>query len=105
MIRAAAHSDDHVIAFAFDAEPYFRQASDRALAELEACGFGGDYPADYVLLHFEGEQDHPAARLMRYLYAREGVGFECHVDPEQAHGWIECNRPLLAQLLAEADQA
>lgn len=98
MIQAEAHSDDQAISISFDAEPYFEQASDEDLKELVDYGFRGDYPADYVLLHFEEQEGHDASRLMAYVRA-SGLGFECRVDQPEALAWIRRRRPLLALLL------
>lgn len=99
MIKAEAHSDDRIYAVPFDAEPWFKGAIDASIIQLEACGFGGDYGADvvaqdsrgrvkrlddmfnYIRLHNKGSTNH--------------IGFECHVNPEQAKAWLKANKPEL----------
>ncbi|WP_066054674.1 hypothetical protein [Halioglobus sp. HI00S01] len=50
---ATAHTDDHAVHISFDATQYFFAAKvdgtlATVLAELDACGFGGDEAADAV---------------------------------------------------------
>lgn len=105
MIEAEAHSDDRVFEATFDATPYFEQASDAALEALAACGFGGDEPADRVAI-FMAEQNESVAAIFSYLEVynrprtRETIGFECHVDEEQALLWLKEHRAHLHERLA-----
>ncbi len=111
MIQAEAHSDDHVIEVKFDATPYFEQADDEALLQLAECGWGGDYPGDYVAQHM-AEKVPDVAKLFEYLTAiadvpskKDVCGFECHVDATDAMAWIAGNRPNLhAEILADQEQ-
>ncbi len=97
MISAEVHSDDYKVEIHFDATEYFQAASGSDLVDLVRCGWGGDYPGDYVALHFESRE---TASLFEYLSLRpemygESVGFECHVDEGDAMAWIAQNRPEL----------
>ena len=110
MIEAEAHSDDYVISVKFDATPYFVQADDEKLWALYACGWGGDYPGDYVAHHM-AELLPSVEHLFTYLASisdipskRDVSGFECHVDRKQAMDWIAANRPALhARILADQE--
>jgi hypothetical protein len=103
MIKAEAHSDDHVFTTTFDATAYFEQASDQQISELQACGFGGDYPADAVAqFHADTNKDLEAmfdylARIANDPSKKDCSGFECHVDESDAQAWINANRPHLIQ--------
>jgi hypothetical protein len=97
-VGAEAHSDDRASEVSFDAAPYFEQASDGDLTKLAACGWGGDYPADEVAM-FMADRNNQLADLFKYVeIARrvKDIGFECHVEAEEAMAWIETNRPELA---------
>lgn len=100
MIRAEAHSDDMAHAVKFDAEPWFRQATDASIRQLFDCELGGDVPADSVaefvgtLPGYEGIADmfdHVQAGGRRGL----DMGFECHVHEPDALAWVKVNRPAL----------
>ncbi len=96
MIQAKVHSDDWAAEATFDATPYFEQAGDEELKELAECDYGGDNAADDVARFFE-DTDEGVAFVFKYLDARGGQGFECHVDVKQAEAWIRANRPGLAK--------
>lgn len=98
-ISAEAHSDDWQREIRFDATPYFVQASDHDLVELVKCGFGGDYPADYLMLHFE-ETLPDVDSLLAWSRGDGDTGFECHVDEREATRWLARFRP---QVLEQAD--
>lgn len=102
-IRAECHSDDHHVETKFDATAYFEQASDDELLDLAKCDFGGDYAADAVAQFFD---DRTTKRLFDYLatdptMGRETVGFECHVDENDAMEWLAANRPELWRKVAD----
>lgn len=104
-IRSEVHTDDYAVEAKFDAEPYFEAASDEDLLELARCDWGGDYPADAVA-QFMAEKVERVERVFVYLSFNptnygEPVGFECHVDSEDATRWIAENRPALALRIEE----
>jgi hypothetical protein len=95
LIGAEAHSDDRAIEIDFDAVDWFKQASVEEIVALAACEWGGDYPADAVADLFAAVDTAP---LFAYLNARnkgggETVGFECHVDGNEAMAWLRIYRP------------
>ena len=93
-IRAEVHSDDLVFEVAFDAEPWFVQATDDDILDLADIGWGGNYPADAVA-HFFEDSIHEIGDLMGYCQRKDGVGFECHVNEEDALKWLAASRPEL----------
>lgn len=100
IISAEAHSDDHVIEVAFDATPWFEQASDDEIIELRRIEFGGNLAADRVAEFFR--ENPKVNRLFNYLaleptmsFTGDTVGFECHIDPAGAEAWIAKHRPHL----------
>jgi hypothetical protein len=99
MIRAEVHSDDYLYERAFDATPWFEQASDDEIKALIECDFGGDYPADAVAEYME-DHDSEIERMFDYCRRGSGVGFECHVETEDAEKWIKERRPHLAAHLS-----
>ena len=106
-IPAEVNSDDHKVQAAFDALPYFMQASDDELVALVDCGFGGDYPADEVA-QLMVDLDEDVARVFMYLsfepeHFGERVGFECHIDQRPALLWIKAHRPTAYQRLLDED--
>lgn len=96
MIQAEVHSDDHVYGVDFNATPWFDQASDEEIESLLNCDFGGDYPADEVARHFDG-QNQEITILLDYCRRKDGIGFECHVDVDDVGKWLAENRPNLYQ--------
>ena len=103
-ISAEAHSDDRACEVFFDATVYFVQASDEDLAKLAACGRGGDYPADEVAQFMAG-RNKQLAELFKYVeiaHRVKKIGFECHVNAEEAMVWLEENQPELAARIKEA---
>lgn len=90
-VMAEAHSDDHASEVKFDATPWFEQASDKEIADLEACGWGGDYPADNVAI-FMADHNDELARMFTYVEAAHNIkdiGFECHINEADAKRWLE----------------
>lgn len=102
MIRAEVHSDDYKVEAKFDATKWFEQAIVNEIMALRMCDFGGDSPADAVAL-FMAEYDPQVARVFDYLefkptmpYSNDSVGFECHVDADDAIAWLSENQSNLA---------
>lgn len=96
-IRTECHSDDDVMKVEFDAERYFKQASNEEIIELYKCGWRGDYPAD-VVAEFESEFNEELKKLFDYVsenHLMTGIGFECVVFEDDAIAWIRENKPSL----------
>jgi hypothetical protein len=100
-VDARAHSDDYHVNIKFDAAGWFAQAPDDEIVSLAKVNWGGDYEADAVAEHFEHST---TQRLFDYLSTKptmmgsdDPVGFECHVDADQAVAWLHRHRPELAQ--------
>lgn len=94
MIRAETHSDDFVFEVAFDAIPFFEQASVEQIVELAKCEWRGDYPADAVAQHVQnlpGYED--VAIVLDYTTRKREMGFEVSVDANDAMRWLRANRP------------
>ncbi len=94
MIRAECHSDDRKFEIDFDATPWFEQATPEQLRALRDCEWGGDYPADEVAQFMDGRHD-GINSMFRYIEASNAaerscdrVGFECHVNEEDACEWL-----------------
>jgi hypothetical protein len=107
-IPAEVHTDDYHYEVAFDALPWFEQASDQEIIALARCGWGGDYEADEVA-EFCADHNAQVARLFDYLshgprMGRDSVGFECRVDNNAALVWIKTNRPALSDKLPDDDE-
>ena len=98
MIKAKAHSDDYAVEVKFDAEKWLAQATDQEIIDLVRREFGGDYPADDVAIA-SADWSEELASMFTYIEARsrvETIGFECHVDENDAIAWIKANRPSIA---------
>lgn len=98
MIRAEVHSDDYAAAARFDATAWFEQALDDEIHGLMACHYGGDYAADAVAEWSASLFDEVADVFHYDELAR--VGFECHVNEDDAEAWIAANRPHLTDAIA-----
>lgn len=99
MIRAECHSDDYVFEVDFDATAALSATSDAEWLELARCGFGGDYPADDVA---RAAADDVAGLETLFEYcASHDVGFECHVEADDALAWLSEHRPALADVVAD----
>lgn len=93
MIRAYIRSDDYEHEAHFDAEPWFRQASDEEIQALANIEWRGDYPADDVgwwMRDKDREVD-----MVLVAVEDERLGFEVIVDPDDAERWVKKNRPKL----------
>lgn len=102
MIKAECHSDDRCVEVDFDATPWFEAVPDRNIIDLAVCGWGGDYPADYVA-EFMADRHDGIKEMYDYIEirnrkrGRDMMGFECHVNPEDAMQWLRENRPELSR--------
>jgi hypothetical protein len=102
MIRAEAHTDDRVYEVDFDAADYFAQASDADILALHECGWGGDYPADYVA-EFMATLDSDLEALFAYNARAWEGGFECHVRDDDAMAWLKIHRVALYESFVALD--
>lgn len=104
MIRAEVHSDDFIYQVKFDATKWFETVTDQEIIDLIECDFGGDYPADYVAQNL-AESNSELTDFFAYFDEKpvmlngDTVGFECHVNGDDAEYWILKNRPHLKRLL------
>ena len=101
-IKAECHADDQVLRATFDATPWFEQASCEDIGKLAACDWGGDYPADEVA-QFMAEQDGEVRKMFQYLDIVGNLGFECHVDRDDAIAWLRMFRHAVAALIESED--
>jgi len=92
MINAKCYSDNRAIEVNFDATSWFEQASAEAIKELSECQWGGDYPADDVVLFMAS--DKRIQKMLDYCEA-SGEGFECQISAIDAFDWIRTNRPTM----------
>jgi len=109
--EAEVHSDDHVHEVDFNAAAWFEKATEQEILDLVGCDWGGDYPADAVA-EFMQTKDHRIRDLFDYLdrmnhgcetSGRDTVGFECHVDPDDAMEWLSQYRPDVLERIAKED--
>lgn len=102
MIKSEAHSDDYIVSVKFDATDWFESVTDQDIINLIECDFGGDYAADDVVRFFT-EKNADVGDFFSYFDNNpvmpngDTVGFECHVDPDDAGEWIRLNRPHLVR--------
>lgn len=97
-IPSECHSDDRNVEVHFDAIPWFKQASDKDIVDLAACGWGGDCPSDEVA-QWMAKKVSKIADMFTYLTFINGdpvkkncQGFECHVEGNEAMNWLRINR-------------
>lgn len=96
LIPALVWTDDHGAKAAFDAAPWFAQASAAEIKDLAECGWRGDYPADAVA---EWLRDATPAingvleHAEEQTEAGEECGFECAVNEDEARDWLAAHRP------------
>lgn len=57
MIQGYIHTDDYEHEAHFDAEPWFRRASDEQIEALADIDWGGNYPADDVAWWMRGKDE------------------------------------------------
>ena len=105
-ISAEVHSDDYVFEVPFLANEWFASATPAQICNLADCEWGGDADADCVALELTGANEE-IQRLFDYLtlknsgrYRREPIGFEVHVEEEQAREWLRVHRPEILSLPA-----
>ena len=93
MINAKCYSDDGAVEVKFDATAWFEQATEEQIKDLADIEWGGNYAADDVAL-FMAEQDKKVQKMFNYCENHpDGIGFECHVTPEDAMAWVNEHRP------------
>lgn len=103
-VRAKTFSDDYRFEVSFDAAAWFAQASDDEITGLKSIGWAGDEASDAVALHFESSNS-DIADMLDYCRAsqtgrmRDGVGFECKVDGDEALDWLKWHRPELHAIM------
>jgi len=104
MIHAECHSDDHAVEVQFDATPWFHQATDDEILDLEACDWGYDYPADQIAIYMS-THNKEIEFMFAYVEARHKVyqdcGFECQVNQEDAIEFLYHDRPGLFNYIAD----
>lgn len=93
-ISAEAYTDGRAVEITFDAKEWFEQATDDEISDLIACGYGGDQPADAVAQYFTGKL-RSVDLLFEFINHDIGLGFECHIDKDDAENWIAANRSQL----------
>lgn len=106
MIKAECHSDDGCIEVAFDATQWFDRASKKEIKSLARCGWGGDYPSDAVA-HYMANLNPLVAEMFTYLGMRakmETIGFECHVNKEDAMIWLKAKHPGLWKKISQEEE-
>jgi hypothetical protein len=99
-INAECHSDDFAVEVKFDAEEWFKTADDDMIKDLASCDWGGDYAADRVAMEM-AIVDEEINKMFDYVNAREEIGFECHVDENDAMAWLRENKPALYAKIKE----
>ena len=90
-VAASVQSDNGQHRAFFNAVPYLEQASAEEIAALVECDWGGDYPADEVA-RWMVDLDKGVAKVMRRV-EKDGLGFEVHIDDEEATTWLDTHRP------------
>lgn len=105
-VSAEVHSDDRVFEAEFNAAAYLAQVGDDTIRDLAADGWGGGYASDYVAM-FMADRNPRVAAVFEYLERfnhdriKDGIGYECHVNEEEALAWLKANRrPLYDELTA-----
>lgn len=105
-VIAEVVSDDHIQKASFDAQDWFKQATDEDILELAREGYSHDFTSDNVARFFR-ETNEDVKRVFDYLDTIKDVpskkdvnGFGCTVDEDQAITWVDANRPHLMDQLA-----
>lgn len=108
-ISAEVHTDCRSAEAKFDATRWFEQASDEEILQLAECGWGGEYPADEVAEFFsDSKLDEKVVEVFHVLHIlrrSKEMGFECNVNKEEAMVWLQQNRPYLAAIIQNQDEA
>lgn len=104
LIRAEAHSDDHVIEAPFEAHAWFVTASDADVLELVSEEWGYCEVADSVAL--DHETGPRLSLLFEYIHSKNAIqreiGFECSVNEDDAMAWLRRERAgLWARILCD----
>lgn len=110
MIKAEAHTDDHVFEVEFDATAFFKAACAESIVDLAKCNWGGDYAADDVAMYCgdPGVDGYTSELTKMFQYIelikdkrskKDECGFECHVDQESAMKWLNKHRPETAKAI------
>ncbi len=95
-VSATVTSDTTGTQVEFDAAPWFAQASNKEIRDLQAIDWAHDYAADAVAEHFRN------ANVDIRQILNEGGGFECRVDEDCAMAWLKQHKiALWASLLCE----
>lgn len=103
-IRASIKSDDGLAEAEFNAVAYFdnlhTDAVDATIANLKACGFSGDYPADEVAIMVSGQPGYQDVKaVFAYIDARNQAhavagqspdeGFYVEINEEDVMSWAK----------------
>jgi len=108
MIKARIHSDDFVFDYEFDAEPWFAQAKTDAIVRLAEVGWGGDYEADDVAQFIQHDTENKEIEtVFEYCYNSQvpHMGFEVHIDEENALEWLKANKIEVYNEIQQAKEA
>lgn len=107
VVSAKVSSDDREHSCTFDAEAWFKQATDDQIIDLATEHYGHDFTSDAIVI-FMGKQLDGVKTMMDYVAGLKGVpgksdvaGYGCEVDDIQAIAWVEKNRPHLLPRLTE----
>lgn len=106
VISAEVHTDDHRATAKFDAESWFKNASDNVIRSLAAEGWGSGSTSDEIALSYSDKLA-CVGDVFKYLHAanqfpiQETIGFSCTVDSDTATTWIAKNRPELYKRLVK----
>ena len=108
-VKAECHSDDRICECPFNAIPWLKKATYKEIKALHLCGWGGDYPADEVAIYMAGKNE-DVAFMFKYIEkknkAGEDIGFECHVDKDEALAWLNKSRnKLYTRLINETKES
>ncbi|ABD72054.1 hypothetical protein Rfer_4368 (plasmid) [Rhodoferax ferrireducens T118] len=85
-VLATVTSDTTRTRVEFDAAPWFAQASDKNIRDLQAINWAHNYAADAVAEYFRKAN----ADIRNIL--NEGGGFECYVDEDGAMAWLKVHK-------------
>lgn len=108
-VAAEVHSDDREAKATFDAQEWFKQASDDDILNLAREDYQFEATSDAVA-EFMAAKDEKVKEVMEYVATRndtlksqnrEQEGFGCSVDEAQAIDWVEKFRPHLLDKLAK----
>lgn len=89
VIDAKLQSVDHRLLIHFDAEEWFKAASDREIRDLAACGWDNAY----AVADFTADKDVFVSDFFKALKPRQG--YKCQVNEEHAKLWLEKHKNYL----------